>query len=130
MIYVFFSFKQKTAYEMRISDWSSDVCSSDLLAFWCQWLKQHHPLAFYAAQLRKTKPDPTKKNDIALMRAAGDERYGRSFKIFTPELNSSSETWEIHQSDRGEQAGFHQRLEAQPSALQSLMRISYEDLCL
>src|SRR3546814_5883031 len=26
----FFSFKQKTAYEMRISDWSSDVCSSDL----------------------------------------------------------------------------------------------------
>src|SRR3546814_7046987 len=28
----FFFFKQKTAYEMRISDWSSDVCSSDLLA--------------------------------------------------------------------------------------------------
>src|SRR3546814_13784036 len=30
---IFFFFKQKTAYEMRISDWSSDVCSSDL----------HHP---------------------------------------------------------------------------------------
>src|SRR3546814_1551120 len=31
MLYsVFFFFKQKTAYEMRISDWSSDVCSSDL----------------------------------------------------------------------------------------------------
>src|SRR3546814_7508585 len=32
MVYVggFFFFKQKTAYEMRISDWSSDVCSSDL----------------------------------------------------------------------------------------------------
>src|SRR3546814_3769675 len=28
---VLFFFKQKTAYEMRISDWSSDVCSSDLL---------------------------------------------------------------------------------------------------
>src|SRR3546814_17543821 len=28
---IFFVFKQKTAYEMRISDWSSDVCSSDLL---------------------------------------------------------------------------------------------------
>src|SRR3546814_10375790 len=27
---MFFCFKQKTAYEMRISDWSSDVCSSDL----------------------------------------------------------------------------------------------------
>src|SRR3546814_5926738 len=30
MVYLFFFFKQKTAYEMRISDWSSDVCSSDL----------------------------------------------------------------------------------------------------
>src|SRR3546814_2323954 len=28
--FTFFFFKQKTAYEMRISDWSSDVCSSDL----------------------------------------------------------------------------------------------------
>src|SRR3546814_3666380 len=37
---VFFFFKQKTAYEMRISDWSSDVCSSDL----------HH-----AAQLRRAE---------------------------------------------------------------------------
>src|SRR3546814_7551696 len=32
MLYLcFFFFKQKTAYEMRISDWSSDVCSSDLI---------------------------------------------------------------------------------------------------
>src|SRR3546814_6001251 len=31
MLCLFFFFKQKTAYEMRISDWSSDVCSSDLL---------------------------------------------------------------------------------------------------
>src|SRR3546814_9254436 len=30
-VLVFFLFKHKTAYEMRISDWSSDVCSSDLL---------------------------------------------------------------------------------------------------
>src|SRR3546814_7088758 len=29
-LFCFFFFKQKTAYEMRISDWSSDVCSSDL----------------------------------------------------------------------------------------------------
>src|SRR3546814_4514681 len=29
---MFFFFKQKTAYEVRISDWSSDVCSSDLVA--------------------------------------------------------------------------------------------------
>src|SRR3546814_1835288 len=29
-LFLFYFFKQKTAYEMRISDWSSDVCSSDL----------------------------------------------------------------------------------------------------
>src|SRR3546814_2568166 len=32
MLVLYFLFKQKTAYEMRISDWSSDVCSSDLTA--------------------------------------------------------------------------------------------------
>src|SRR3546814_3377624 len=31
VLFGFFFFKQKTAYEMRISDWSSDVCSSDLM---------------------------------------------------------------------------------------------------
>src|SRR3546814_7233198 len=30
-MFIFFFFKQKTAYELRISDWSSDVCSSDLI---------------------------------------------------------------------------------------------------
>src|SRR3546814_6094127 len=40
MVVVFF-FKQKTAYEMRISDWSSDVCSSDLHQV---AMRQHHTL--------------------------------------------------------------------------------------
>src|SRR3546814_11224660 len=45
-----FFFKQKTAYEMRISDWSSDVCSSDLPAghksayFWCDKESGQHGL--------------------------------------------------------------------------------------
>src|SRR3546814_1089730 len=41
---LFFFFKQKTAYEMRISDWSSDVCSSDLQCQRRQCLRfvQHH----------------------------------------------------------------------------------------
>src|SRR3546814_3490639 len=38
----FFFFKQKTAYEMRISDWSSDVCSSDLPL---SWINGHAPPA-------------------------------------------------------------------------------------
>src|SRR3546814_6138147 len=38
MLFVsFFFFKQKTAYEMRISDWSSDVCSSDLIMGGAPW---------------------------------------------------------------------------------------------
>src|SRR3546814_2150727 len=41
LLSVFF-FKQKTAYEMRISDWSSDVCSSDLRAFRA-WVKDCTP---------------------------------------------------------------------------------------
>src|SRR3546814_15606487 len=40
---MFFFFKQKTAYEMRISDWSSDVCSSDLA------IKHHPPFGKLAA---------------------------------------------------------------------------------
>src|SRR3546814_5582986 len=51
VLFVFF-FKQKTAYEMRISDWSSDVCSSDLegaglagaLARRCAALRTSRPL--------------------------------------------------------------------------------------
>src|SRR3546814_8989733 len=35
-LFFFFFFKQKTAYEMRISDWSSDVCSSDLFKCLCK----------------------------------------------------------------------------------------------
>src|SRR3546814_5446224 len=38
---LFFFFKQKTAYELRISDWSSDVCSSDLLDGRDQVLRRH-----------------------------------------------------------------------------------------
>src|SRR3546814_5561931 len=39
LFFVFFFFKQKTAYEMRISDWSSDVCSSDLFR---ELRRKHH----------------------------------------------------------------------------------------
>src|SRR3546814_9324687 len=63
LCYVFFFFKQKTAYEMRISDWSSDVCSSDLailgngifLAEGDEWLSQRRSAArsFQGCQLRR-----------------------------------------------------------------------------
>src|SRR3546814_9861982 len=44
---VIFFFKQKTAYEMRISDWSSDVCSSDLFE-----LRERHRAAGFLNEQR------------------------------------------------------------------------------
>src|SRR3546814_6454687 len=56
-VIVFFFFKQKTAYEMRISDWSSDVCSSDLLAAALAALVLWHLYTYYtyAPQTRAGK---------------------------------------------------------------------------
>src|SRR3546814_20487329 len=48
MYFLFFFFKQKTAYEMRISDWSSDVCSSDL-AHALVRLQRRQPVALQGA---------------------------------------------------------------------------------
>src|SRR3546814_7034058 len=52
-MFVFF-FKQKTAYEMRISDWSSDVCSSDLEAAHAGGLVAR--LASDQARVRRLRP--------------------------------------------------------------------------
>src|SRR3546814_3160936 len=51
-ISVFF-FKQKTAYEMRISDWSSDVCSSDLLGQPAEGIKETPDVAAQRTELTK-----------------------------------------------------------------------------
>src|SRR3546814_4860608 len=43
LVFLFFFVKQKTAYEMRISDWSSDVCSSDLKRLRWFWRRGFDP---------------------------------------------------------------------------------------
>src|SRR3546814_5060578 len=63
LTFVFFFFKQKTAYEMRISDWSSDVCSSDLqfpvaLDIFVRALRSGHPIASAIDLLTKEMEDP------------------------------------------------------------------------
>src|SRR3546814_9791600 len=50
---LFFFFKQKTAYEMRISDWSSDVCSSDLIST----LNDARSFFYLLEVLNEFKPD-------------------------------------------------------------------------
>src|SRR3546814_9619130 len=65
----FFLFKQKTAYEMRISDWSSDVCSSDLYH-----LNAREDGEFWKYCRNMALPDAI-RDKIALFAASG--RIGR-----------------------------------------------------
>src|SRR3546814_10776732 len=59
MLFCFFVFfKQKTAYEMRISDWSSDVCSSDL-----QRIKRSQT-AFGAGNMQRGEDENERANDF------------------------------------------------------------------
>src|SRR3546814_20767129 len=83
---IFFFFKQKTAYEMRISDWSSDVCSSDL-RLWLERrrIEQHrHPISGRQQEWRR-RPDRRQRLDpasqgegIVRERRAGFRRAERS----------------------------------------------------
>src|SRR3546814_6978324 len=112
----FFFFKQKTAYERRISDWSSDVCSSDLLGHGELLLRQgdaQHVHIGDAVEVER-KPAP----------AAADVEHPLS----------------PLQTQLGGDMGFLVRLrlfkavvprsEEHTSELQSLMRISYAVFCL
>src|SRR3546814_16046470 len=56
-MFVFFFFTQKTAYEMRISDWSSDVCSSDLRAKICSGTRHASSAQTLADGATRARPD-------------------------------------------------------------------------
>src|SRR3546814_9807818 len=120
-MFFFFFFKQKTAYEMRISDWSSDVCSSDLnsIESWAAVIttepvlveghtnrprsirleNRHMPWPSYQSSLTRSPRLPRKANSA-------------------PECGLSSRTCCVIRS------------EEHTSELQSLMRISYAVFCL
>src|SRR3546814_533966 len=65
---IFFFFKQKTAYEMRISDWSSDVCSSDLAPL---FLREE---GFRISGLAERKPGRCRPAQIILDRLDSENR--------------------------------------------------------
>src|SRR3546814_10177891 len=56
--FVFFFFKQKTAYELRIIDWSSDVCSSDLPPPQYSYVRSHLPSVVGAMVVMPGRPPP------------------------------------------------------------------------
>src|SRR3546814_2431994 len=115
MLYFFF-FQQRTAYEMRISDWSSDVCSSDLSG----------------------------KTEVYLHAIANCLARGRQALVLVPEIGLTPQLLSrfrarlgvpVHATHSGLNDGerartWAARSEEHTSELQSLMRISYAVFCL
>src|SRR3546814_19253882 len=90
---LFFFFKQKTAYEMRISDWSSDVCSSDLNG--CRKPRRHDDLReeeHMTITLRINGEPATidAATVAALLAARGIDRNGRGTAVALQEIGRAS----------------------------------------
>src|SRR3546814_1197819 len=107
----FFFFKQKTAYEMRMSDWSSDVCSSDLVELLVR-NERPHVVALVEA-----------RTDLDLLRAIRNRsEYLVERRLVYIETGASRADLTLIVENA--------RSEEHTSELQSLMRISYAVFCL
>src|SRR3546814_3653359 len=130
----FFFFKQKTAYEMRISDWSSDVCSSDLV------LGVVVPVAGFLPQRQIQN---LRRLDFLIAIILVDRAHvlfdllpqGPAFGV--PENKPRRLVLEVEQVQLATQLAmvaplglFQNRSEEHTSELQSLMRIPYAVSCL
>src|SRR3546814_4221407 len=105
----FFIFKQKTTYEMRISEWSSNVCSSDLQGI--DRLRRDRRSAGRQGELCRDAPAPP----------SGGQRIGLAVRSASPGRQRRR---------RNLLPRVHPRSEEHTSELQSLMRISYAVFCL
>src|SRR3546814_6893702 len=115
IVWLFFFFKQKTAYEMRISDWSSDVCSSDL---------PHGVAELVVIDVRRvTALIADQKNTVVqtFRMGVGDIGVG----TFHPprQIDADEQVQDPIDAVRRHPTPF--RSEEHTSELQSLMRISY-----
>src|SRR3546814_5731288 len=79
----FFFFKQKTAYEMRISDWSSDVCSSDLTTV------EAHAL-FPERSLARGRDEPAAAEDLSTVRERAEREHIRKVLGQTGQLGRAA----------------------------------------
>src|SRR3546814_6156562 len=107
---------------MRISDWSSDVCSSDLLRsgstrkWWDVPPESVYAFTFYVFQTLNRWP------------TNGEEDYARNLHTLSPYLTPSCQAFLRADYDYRRSTG--ERSEEHTSELQSLMRISYAVFCL
>src|SRR3546814_2810344 len=113
VVYVvdFLFFKQKTAYEMRISDWSSDVCSSDLIN---------------ASGMITLTPEFNLGN--SRLPAKTELQLYRIIKEVINNIIKHSQATHVSISARSD--AHELRSEEHTSELQSLMRTSYDVFCL
>src|SRR3546814_6185104 len=132
----FFFCKQKTAYEMRISDWSSDVCSSDLLF---RGARGTAPGTGWPVDGGRPRADPARcagdgadvRARCRLRRPAAAGRLAAAHHDLAREHRNHGRR-RLAASRTHEQASRKARLrsEEHTSELQSLMRISYAVFCL
>src|SRR3546814_8917895 len=125
---VFFFFKQKTAYEMRISDWNSDVCSSDLALAERESSRRFSPFR---------SNDGRWKNHHDQARGSCADHSDRRRRASSYQRERTSRTFHRspHLAEPNSRATrscarFHSRSEEHKSELQSLMRKSYAVFCL
>src|SRR3546814_5162642 len=155
VVFLFFFFKQKTAYEMRISDLSSDVCSSDLTQLRVGSRERsptlRNPLPRGERGIERgeeiSPPELAGRHsldaDIDLEEAAGErlllqrrlvEIDRRGGDVEAVELGSAEgaarDLRDRHLDDAVDLAVRRERSEEHTSELQSLMRISYAVFCL
>src|SRR3546814_1127669 len=145
VVYFFFFFKQKTAYEMRISDWSSDVCSADLEGHPPPPLGSRlrgalagpRPLRFFAARAgRGNRAEPRGRRGPAEAALAEDRAALSEGRLLPhrPARTSRRRRTARHLVDRRllrpPERALLPRSEEHTSELQSLMRISYAVFCL
>src|SRR3546814_6908489 len=119
----FFFFKQKTAYEMRISDWSSDVCSSDLRALADPAFRRGRGRArrdpYRSAARARSRPSQARASGVALSGGGRRARRPRRGRLGA-RRSAAGPGGEARRT----------RSEEHTSELQSLMRISYAVFCL
>src|SRR3546814_7604448 len=118
---LFFFFKQKTAYEMRISDWSSDVCSSDLGRRSQAALNYINTTSYRHGKATELDISANLVGDSSQCSNCRADRYAlRSVRSIAAKLPLTLMTiWSPAA-----------RSEEHTSELQSLMRISYAVFCL
>src|SRR3546814_2324585 len=130
LLLFFFFFKQKTEYEMRISDWSSDVCSSDLAG--------QHTARGRRESLHPLRIPPRHRGRRDHLPAAGPVEIWRHHRglahrragVGLEALDQSPQFRNRPEHGRHDPSPRLDRSEEHTSELQSLMRISYAVFCL